>query len=74
MIVGLIVAPLVYALTTGSWAPMDITTGTVVLIVAGLLAGFGSVWGNGCTGFVGCRGFGPVNSGSWRFLITRHVM
>jgi uncharacterized membrane protein YedE/YeeE len=48
-IAGLVLAPLFYATLNGAWAPMSIVGGTGLMIVAGLLVGFGSVWGNGCT-------------------------
>ena len=49
MVAGLVVAPAVYAAVSGAWPVPQIAAGTPVLVVAGLLVGFGSVWGNGCT-------------------------
>ena len=49
MVAGLVVAPAVYTAVSGAWPVPQIAAGTPVLVVAGLLVGFGSVWGNGCT-------------------------
>ena len=46
---GLVVAPLVYALTIGGIAPVGITASPVLLIAGGLLVGFGTRLGGGCT-------------------------
>jgi uncharacterized protein len=48
-ILGLVVAPLFYASLSGAWAPMNVTSNSALLIGAGWLAGFGSIWGSGCT-------------------------
>jgi uncharacterized protein len=48
-ILGLVIAPAAYAGLTGAWAPSTIVGGAGLMVVAGLLVGFGSVWGNGCT-------------------------
>src|ERR1700759_611233 len=46
---GLIAAPVLVRLVTGSLPAQTIAAGTPVVIVAGLLTGFGAVWGSGCT-------------------------
>jgi uncharacterized membrane protein YedE/YeeE len=48
-ILGLIAAPLLYATFVGAWPTITVTNNATVLVAAGLLAGFGSVWGSGCT-------------------------
>jgi uncharacterized membrane protein YedE/YeeE len=40
---------LAYFATTGGLPPQTVEAGALVLVIAGLLVGFGSVWGNGCT-------------------------
>jgi uncharacterized protein len=60
-ILGLIAAPLVYAVTTGGWAPMTIVANSGLLVAAGLLVGFGSVWGNGCTSGHGICGLSRLS-------------
>src|SRR5580704_7822984 len=46
---GLIAAPIVVLIATGRLPEQTIATNTAWLTLAGLLVGFGSVWGNGCT-------------------------
>jgi uncharacterized protein len=60
-ILGLVAAPGLYALVTGAAAPMNISGSTGVLIAAGLLAGFGSVLGNGCTSGHGICGLSRLS-------------
>lgn len=48
-VLGIVVAPLVVALVTGSLPVPRIEATTPLLALAGLLVGFGAVWGNGCT-------------------------
>ena len=48
-VAGLVAAPLLVRLVTGSLPGQTILAGAPVLVIAGLLVGFGSVWGNGCT-------------------------
>lgn len=48
-VAGLVAAPVLVRLVTGSLPVQTIAAGTPVLIVAGLLTGFGAVWGSGCT-------------------------
>jgi uncharacterized protein len=60
-IIGLIAAPLTYATLTGSWAPMTVTGSTGLLTAAGLLVGFGSIWGNGCTSGHGICGLSRLS-------------
>ena len=60
-ILGNIVAPLVMLLATGT-APVPTIEGTTALLVlAGLLVGFGSVWGNGCTSGHGVCGLSRLS-------------
>lgn len=57
---GLLLAyPLYYAL--GFTAPIEITTNKSLLIVAGLLVGFGTYIGNGCTSGHGVCGTGRLS-------------
>jgi uncharacterized protein len=85
-ILGLVAAPLFYATLTGAWAPMTLSANSGALIVAGLLAGFGSVWGNGCTSGHGICGLSRLSVRSLvavvifmttaiiTVFITRHVI
>lgn len=85
-ILGLVMAPLLYATITGAWAPMTVTDSRAVLIAAGLLTGFGSVWGSGCTSGHGICGLSRLSLRSLvavtifmstaiiTVFITRHIM
>lgn len=48
-VAGLVVAPLVYGIAGGSIAPATVASSPAILIVAGLLVGFGTRLGSGCT-------------------------
>lgn len=60
-ILGLVAAPLLVATISGSWSPMSVTGNTGLLAIAGLLVGFGSVWGNGCTSGHGICGLARLS-------------
>ena len=60
-VAGLIAAPLLVRLTTGGFPAQTIDVGVPVLVVAGLLVGFGSVWGNGCTSGHGVCGLSRLS-------------
>jgi uncharacterized membrane protein YedE/YeeE len=60
-VVGLIAAPLVTLLTTGHWPSLTIEASPALLILAGLLVGFGSVWGGGCTSGHGVCGLSRLS-------------
>ncbi len=46
---GLIAAPFLYALAAGGIAPVGVTASPVLLVAGGLLVGFGTRLGGGCT-------------------------
>ncbi|UPK24897.1 YeeE/YedE family protein [Bradyrhizobium sp. 195] len=60
-VAGLVAAPVLVRLTMGSLPPQTIEAGTVILIVGGLLTGFGSVWGSGCTSGHGVCGLSRLS-------------
>jgi uncharacterized protein len=60
-ILGLVAAPLLYARFSGNWPAMSVTSNTMLLATAGLLVGFGSVWGNGCTSGHGICGISRLS-------------
>ncbi len=66
-ILGLVAAPLLYAMLSGDWAPMTIAGSSALLVVAGLLVGFGSIWGGGCTSGHGICGLSRL---SFRSLVA----
>jgi uncharacterized membrane protein YedE/YeeE len=69
-VLGIVVAPLVAALITGSLPIPRIEATTAVLALAGLLVGFGAVWGNGCTSGHGVCGLSRL---SMRSLVATSV-
>ena len=69
-VAGLVGAPLLVRLVTGSLPSQSIVAGAPVLVVAGLLVGFGSVWGNGCTSGHGVCGISRL---SMRSLVATAV-
>lgn len=60
-VTGLVAAPVLVRLATGSLPPQTIEAGMPVVIVAGLLTGFGSVWGSGCTSGHGVCGLSRLS-------------
>lgn len=69
-IAGLVAAPVLVRLVTGSLPAQTIAAGTPVLIVAGLLTGFGAVWGSGCTSGHGVCGLSRLSVRSLVATIT----
>ncbi|MDB5651283.1 MAG: hypothetical protein JWL62_2803 [Hyphomicrobiales bacterium] len=63
-VAGLVAAPLVYLLVTGSLPELTVAASAPLLGVAGLLVGFGSVWGNGCTSGHGVCGIARLSTRS----------
>lgn len=60
-VLGLIAAPLLTLLATGHRPNLSIEGGPALLILAGLLVGFGSVWGGGCTSGHGVCGLSRLS-------------
>jgi uncharacterized membrane protein YedE/YeeE len=60
-IVGLIAAPLVWSAATGSPATQTVSRNLILMMAAGLLVGFGSVYGSGCTSGHGVCGLARLS-------------
>ncbi len=60
-VAGLIAAPIIVLAITGGLPAQMIGAGTPVLIAAGFLVGFGSVWGSGCTSGHGVCGLSRLS-------------
>ena len=69
-VAGLIAAPILVRIVSGSLPAQTIAAGTPVLIVAGLLTGFGAVWGSGCTSGHGVCGLSRLSLRSLVATIT----
>ena len=60
-VAGLVAVPLVTLAATGRLPLQTIAAGPLTLVLAGLLVGFGSVWGNGCTSGHGVCGISRLS-------------
>lgn len=60
---GLLLAPILVQITTGDIS-QTVSTDLPLMIVAGLLVGFGSVYGNGCTSGHGVCGLSRLSTRS----------
>lgn len=60
-IAGLVAGPLAYALATGAIPPVEITSSPLLLIAGGLLVGFGTRLGSGCTSGHGVCGIARLS-------------
>jgi uncharacterized membrane protein YedE/YeeE len=69
-VLGIVLAPLLVALVTGTLPVPTIEAGAPLLVLAGLLVGFGAVWGNGCTSGHGVCGLSRL---SMRSLVATAV-
>ncbi len=84
-VLGLMVAPWLFVALTQHAAATDVTANSTLLVPAGLLVGFGSVWGNGCTSGHGVCGLARLSLRSFAatsvfmgaaaltVFVTRHV-
>jgi uncharacterized protein len=69
-VLGLLLGPLAYLLMFGGWPVVQITAGWPLLIVAGLLVGFGSRMGSGCTSGHGVLGLARLSTRSMVAVAT----
>ena len=58
---GLVLAPLIYRLAVGAIAPVAVTSSSALLVLGGLLVGFGTRLGNGCTSGHGVCGIARLS-------------
>lgn len=61
LIAGVLAAPVAYGLAGGTLPPVEIASSPVLLIAAGLLVGFGSRLGSGCTSGHGVCGLARLS-------------
>ncbi len=69
-VVGLVVAPLVYMAAIGRPVAQTVGSAPLLMVLAGLLVGFGSVWGNGCTSGHGVCGLARLSPRSLVATLT----
>ncbi len=60
-VLGLVAAPVAFAAAGFPAAAPVLPAGTAAIVAAGLLVGFGSVWGNGCTSGHGVCGLSRLS-------------
>ncbi|WP_378951704.1 YeeE/YedE family protein [Mesorhizobium sp. ANAO-SY3R2] len=60
-VLGLVIAPVVYSAATGSAVLQTVSANLPLMGIAGLLVGFGSVYGNGCTSGHGVCGLSRLS-------------
>jgi uncharacterized protein len=85
-VIGLVAAPLAMMAVTGDAIQQTVSSNVPLMVAAGLLVGFGSVWGNGCTSGHGVCGMSRLSTRSFvatgvfmavafvTVFVTRHVL
>ncbi|MBN9035567.1 MAG: YeeE/YedE family protein [Rhizobiales bacterium] len=85
-VIGLVAAPLAWFVATGSPVVQTVSSNLPLMAAAGLLVGFGSTWGNGCTSGHGVCGLARLSPRSvmatavfmaaavLTVLVVRHLM
>ncbi|MGA1802133.1 YeeE/YedE family protein [Rhizobium sp. HT1-10] len=69
-VLGLTLGPVIYLILFGGWPLIEVTVGWPLLIVAGLLVGFGSRMGSGCTSGHGILGLARLSPRSMVAVAT----
>ena len=69
-VLGLVVAPVIYSVATGQAVLQSVSSNLPLIAVAGLLVGFGSVYGNGCTSGHGVCGLSRLSPRSLVATLT----
>ena len=64
-VIGLVAAPLAMIALTGAPVDQTISSNFPLMILAGLLVGFGAVWGGGCTSGHGVCGLSRLSKRSF---------
>ncbi|ABC22516.1 YeeE/YedE family protein [Rhodospirillum rubrum] len=60
-LIGLLLGPALYALIVGAWPAVTIVASWPVIVIAGLLVGFGTRMGSGCTSGHGIVGLARLS-------------
>ena len=69
-VVGLLLGPLAYLSIFDGWPTVEITVGWPLIVIAGLLVGFGSRMGSGCTSGHGVLGLARLSQRSMAAVAT----
>ena len=73
-VLGLVAAPIVYAAVTGAAFAQTVSANAILMAVAGLLVGFGTAYGGGCTSGHGVCGLARLSlrslSATATFMLT----
>jgi uncharacterized membrane protein YedE/YeeE len=85
-VLGLVAAPFAVSAVTGEALQQTVSHSLSLMVVAGLLVGFGTVWGNGCTSGHGVCGIARLSprsivatlvfmaTGAATVFVTRHLI
>ena len=69
-VIGLLTGPLLFLAAFGHWPSVTITASLPVIAAAGLLVGFGSRMGSGCTSGHGVAGLARLSPRSFVAVLT----
>ncbi len=69
-VIGLILGPLLYRVVAGTWPAVTITASLPVIALAGLMVGFGTRMGSGCTSGHGIVGLARLSPRSIAAVVT----
>ena len=69
-VLGLLAGPVIYRLFSGIWPTVTVTSSLPLLVVGGLLVGFGSRMGSGCTSGHGVVGLARLSRRSIAAVAT----
>ena len=67
---GLIAGPVSFRLALGAWPAVHVSDSILLYVLAGLLVGFGTRLGSGCTSGHGVCGLGRLSSRSFVAVVT----
>jgi uncharacterized membrane protein YedE/YeeE len=67
---GLIAGPVSFRLAVGAWPAVHVSDSILLYVLAGLLVGFGTRLGSGCTSGHGVCGLGRLSSRSFVAVVT----
>jgi len=76
-VIGLVVGPTIYLALFGHWPAVTITASMPMIVIAGLLVGFGTRMGSGCTsghGVLGLARLSPRSMAAVASFLTAGVV